>query len=73
MPVRCAQWRLLLSRKYAGAEDYNSSSGGIYIDSEEIGNMTLAQARQLVMEWRKKLHGRKFTDSVELICDDRTR
>jgi hypothetical protein len=41
--------------------------------SEAIGKVTIAQARQLLMEWREKLRGRKFADSVELIPEDGTR
>ena len=40
---------------------------------EQSAKVDMAQARQIVMERRKKLQGRKFADSVELIREDRDR
>ena len=40
---------------------------------EQSAKMDMAQARLIVMERRKKLQGRKFSDSVELIREDRDR
>ena len=40
---------------------------------EQSAKMDMAQARQIVMEWRKKLQGREFVDSVALIREDRDR
>jgi plasmid stability protein len=40
---------------------------------EQSAKVDMATARQHVMEIRKKLAGRKFTDSVELIREDRDR
>ncbi len=40
---------------------------------EQSAKVDMATARQHVMEIRKKLAGRKFTDSVELIREDRER
>lgn len=40
---------------------------------EQSAKFDLSQARQIVMERRKKLQGRKFTDSVDLIREDRDR
>jgi plasmid stability protein len=40
---------------------------------EQSAKMDMAQARLIVMERRKKLQGRKFADSVELIREDRDR
>lgn len=40
---------------------------------EQSAKVDMATARQHVMEIRKKLEGRKFTDSVELIREDRDR
>jgi len=40
---------------------------------EQSSKVDMATARQHVMEIRKKLAGRKFTDSVELIREDRDR
>jgi plasmid stability protein len=40
---------------------------------EQSAKVDNAQARLIVMEWRKKLQGRKFADSVELIREDRDR
>ena len=40
---------------------------------EQSAKVDMATARQRVMEIRKKLAGRKFTDSVELIREDRDR
>jgi antitoxin FitA len=40
---------------------------------EQSAKVDIAQARLIVMERRKKLQGRKFADSVELIREDRDR
>jgi plasmid stability protein len=40
---------------------------------EQSTKVDMAQARLIVMERRKKLQGRKFADSVELIREDRDR
>jgi len=40
---------------------------------ELSARVDMAQTRQMVMERRKKLQGRKFKDSVELIREDRDR
>jgi plasmid stability protein len=40
---------------------------------EQSAKVDMAQARLIVMERRKKLQGRKFADSVELIREDRDR
>lgn len=40
---------------------------------EQSAKMDMAQARQIVMEWRKKLQGREFVDSLALIREDRDR
>lgn len=40
---------------------------------EQSAKFDMSQARQIVMERRKKLQGRKFTDSVDLIREDRDR
>lgn len=40
---------------------------------EQSAKVDMATARQHVMEIRRKLAGRKFTDSVELIREDRER
>ena len=40
---------------------------------EQSAKVDMATARRHVMEIRKKLAGRKFTDSVELIREDRDR
>ena len=40
---------------------------------EQSAKVDMAQARQIVMERRKKLQGREFADSVELIREDRDR
>ncbi len=38
---------------------------------EQSAKVDMATARQHIMEIRKKLAGRKFTDSVDLIREDR--
>lgn len=40
---------------------------------EQSAKVDMAQARLIVMERRKKLQGRKFADSVELIREDKDR
>ena len=40
---------------------------------EQSAKVDNTQARLIVMERRKKLQGRKFADSVELIREDRDR
>ncbi len=40
---------------------------------EQSAKVDMATARQHVMEIRKKLDGRKFPDTVELIREDRDR
>ena len=40
---------------------------------EQFAKVDMAQARQIVMERRRKLQGRKFADSVDLIREDRDR
>jgi plasmid stability protein len=40
---------------------------------EQSSRVDTVQARQIVMERRKKLQGREFVDSVELIREDRDR
>jgi plasmid stability protein len=40
---------------------------------EQSAKVDLVQARQIVMERRKKLQGREFVDSVDLIREDRDR
>jgi plasmid stability protein len=40
---------------------------------EQSAKVDMAQARQIVMERRRKLQGRKFADSVDLIREDRDR
>jgi plasmid stability protein len=40
---------------------------------EQSAKVDTVQARQIVMERRKKLQGREFVDSVELIREDRDR
>jgi hypothetical protein len=40
---------------------------------EQSAKVDIAQARLIVMERRKKLQGRTFADSVELIREDRDR
>ncbi len=40
---------------------------------EQSAKFDMSRARQIVMERRKKLQGRKFTDSVDLIREDRDR
>ncbi len=40
---------------------------------EQSARVDMAQARQMVMERRKKLQGREFVDSIELIHEDRDR
>jgi antitoxin FitA len=40
---------------------------------EQSAKIDMAQARLIVMQRRKKLQGRKFADSIELIREDRDR
>ena len=40
---------------------------------EQSAKVDMVQARQIVMERRKKLQGREFVDSVDLIREDRDR
>lgn len=40
---------------------------------EQSAKVDLVQALQIVMERRKKLQGREFVDSVDLIREDRDR
>ncbi len=40
---------------------------------EQSARVDMAQARQIVMERRKKLQGREFIESMELIHEDRER
>lgn len=40
---------------------------------EQSSKVDMVQARQIVMERRKRLQGREFVDSVELIREDRDR
>ncbi len=40
---------------------------------EQSAKVDTVQARQIVMERRKKLQGREFVDSVDLIREDRDR
>jgi plasmid stability protein len=40
---------------------------------EQSSRVDTVQARQIVMERRKKLQGREFVDSLELIREDRDR
>ena len=40
---------------------------------EQSAKVDMSQARQIVMERRKKLQGRDFVDSVALIREDRDR
>jgi antitoxin FitA len=40
---------------------------------EQTARVDMAQARQIVMERRKKLQGKEFVESLELIHEDRDR
>ncbi len=40
---------------------------------ESAAGFTAEEARRTVNEWQKRLAGRKFSDSVELLSEDRRR
>lgn len=40
---------------------------------ESAAGFTWEEARQVVNHWRKRLAGRKFSESVELVKEDRSR
>jgi plasmid stability protein len=64
----------VVERLKAQAKDNNRSlEAEIRRILEQSAKMDMAQARQIVMEWRKKLQGREFVDSVALIREDRDR
>jgi len=64
----------VVERLKAQAKDNNRSlEAEVRRILEQSAKMDMAQARQIVMEWRKKLQGREFVDSVALIREDRDR
>ncbi|MEX2121896.1 MAG: hypothetical protein WD847_20115 [Pirellulales bacterium] len=40
---------------------------------ESAAGFTAKQARRIVDDWQRRLAGRKFSDSVELLREDRSR
>lgn len=64
----------VVERLKAQAKDNNRSlEAEVRNILEQSAKIDMAQARQIVMEWRKKLQGREFVDSVALIREDRDR
>jgi plasmid stability protein len=64
----------VVERLKAQAKDNNRSlEAEVRLILEQSSRVDMAQARQIVMERRKKLQGREFVDSVALIREDRDR
>lgn len=64
----------VVERLKAQAKDNNRSlEAEVRNILEQSAKIDMAQARQIVMERRKKLQGREFVDSVALIREDRDR
>lgn len=64
----------VVERLKAQAKDNNRSlEAEVRHVLEQSARMDMAQAREIVMERRKKLQGRDFIDSVALIREDRDR
>jgi len=64
----------VVERLKARARDNNRSlEAEVRHILEQSEKVDITRARLIVMERRKKLQGRKFADSVELIREDRER
>jgi antitoxin FitA len=65
---------IIVDRLKARARDNDRSlEAEVRLILEQSAKVDNTQARLIVMERRKKLQGRKFADSVELIREDRDR
>lgn len=65
----------LIERLKKKAKQHNRSLQGEVkcIIEEEAKKMTMEESKVLAEKWRKRLAGRKFSDSAELIREDRER
>ena len=65
----------IINRLKIRAKSHNRSLQGEakLILEEAAHKMTMTEARAVAQKWQKRLAGRKFTDSADLIREDRDR